>query len=940
VVVDDAGAPGPRTPELAPLAEQGVRAALATPIIVSGSVLGVFEAHRADAGGWTQEEVELAEAVAREVGLAAQTASLLEQNELRLRQQAALLKAAQVVASELEPGTVLARLVEEVGRLVGADAADFYVLDAERGVFRCAAVRGLPEDVLGFEFPLDRGLAAEAVSRRRAVLAEDYTSTVDPVSHPAYEGFDHAMVAPVSWAGEPRGVLGVGNRGPDRAFAVDDLDVLETFAGLAAVALRNAEAFEDRSRQARVQRGFFRIASVLAEPLALAGTLDAVAQAASEAFGGTCAAVLMREDETLEPAGAYELPDAVARDLDAGGAARQRTLVETAESGRILAAPELGHDERFGPEWRRLIGEAGQRSLIVIPLQAGLEGDLSTGVVLVFFAEQRRFADDDVELAQHLAGAARGALERSSLYEEERRARTLAQQLARTGGLLATELDPGAVLDEVVRQAPGVLGVDACAIRVLEGDELVVSAVEGAGLGALLGARSPVAGRLGGDVAQSNAPLAVTDAGSDARMRAADPVLQAGYRAYLGVPLAGAEGAANGVLTVYARRPKRWRDEEVEALQALAANASAALANAELYQRVALANERSYAILANIADGIVALNRDGNVVLWNAAAEQITGVPADEALGRTPAEVLGRTLEGDGAAAGAGDRLVSILRGDEEVWLSLTEAVMRDPVGAVAGRIFAFRDISADRYVEQMKSEFVSTVSQELRRPLTSIYGFAETLLRRDVLFSEDERRTFVGYIASESERLTLIVDALLNVARLDTGDLQVTLASTDVAPLLDDVVETAQAANTTNDHRLVVDVADEPLAAAADPEKLRLVLSHLVDNAVKYSPNGGTVTVSARRNGEAVEFAVTDEGVGIPSAEQERIFRKFYRAEGGRGPAAPGTGLGLFIVHGLVTAMGGRIWVTSAEGRGSRFAFELPLASPAGDTVLAGAQD
>src|SRR5262249_59486676 len=111
-------------------------------------------------------------------------------------------------------------------------------------------------------------------------------------------------------------------------------------------------------------------------------------------------------------------------------------------------------------------------------------------------------------------------------------------------------------------------------------------------------------------------------------------------------------------------------------------------------------------------------------------------------------------------------------RGSEEVWLSMSETLMRDPSGTIAGRIFAFRDISAERVVDQMKSDFVSTVSHELRTPLTSIYGFAETLLRRDIGFSDDERETFLGYIASEAERLTGIVDALLNVARLDSGTL------------------------------------------------------------------------------------------------------------------------------------------------------------------------
>jgi two-component system phosphate regulon sensor histidine kinase PhoR len=425
-------------------------------------------------------------------------------------------------------------------------------------------------------------------------------------------------------------------------------------------------------------------------------------------------------------------------------------------------------------------------------------------------------------------------------------------------------------------------------------------------------------------VAQAQLPVIVADAGSDPALAAVDPLLELGFRAFLGVPLAGREGAPHGVLAVYARRPRTWRNEEVEALRALAGNAAAALSNAELYQRVALANERSNAILTNIADGIVAVNRDGAVVLWNRAAEEVTRVPASEALGRTPSDVLGRELEAESGEAGPGDRLVRIVRGDEEVWLSVTEAVMRDPAGAVAGRIYAFRDISADRFVEEMKSDFVAAVSQELRRPLTSIYGFAETLLRQDVLFSEEERRTFLEYIASESERLTSIVDALLNVARLDTGDLQVSLVPTSVAPLLEEAVAAVEPDLRSNGHRFVVDVPEEALAAEADREKLRLVLTHLLDNAVRYSPDGGTVTVAARPRGEAVEISVADEGVGIPLAEQERIFRKFYRGEGGARAGAGGTGLGLFIARGLVTAMGGRIWVSSAEGAGSRFALEL----------------
>jgi two-component system phosphate regulon sensor histidine kinase PhoR len=483
------------------------------------------------------------------------------------------------------------------------------------------------------------------------------------------------------------------------------------------------------------------------------------------------------------------------------------------------------------------------------------------------------------------------------------------------------------VLDEVVQQAPELVNADACAIRVLEDDELVVSAAEGHGAADALESRSPASAWLSGDVVQSRSPVALENAGADARLRDLDPMLAAGYAGYLGVPLAGPEGSPLGVLSVYTSEPRPWREEEIEAMLALAASTSAALANAELYQRVALEKERSFAILANIADGIVAVDREGMVVLWNAAAEKITGVPAEEALGRPPYDVLQRTLESEGDAP-PGDRLVPIMRGREEVYLSVTEAVMRDPAGAVAGRIFAFRDISADRLVEQMKSDFVSTVSHELRTPLTSIYGFAETLLRRDVMFGEEERRTFMSYIASESQRLTAIVDALLNVARLDTGDLQVNIAPTDVRDVVGQVVQVVQDAG-PNGHQFVVDLPAEPLGANADPEKLRQVFSILLDNALKYSPQGGTVTVGAERKRDTVEVSVADEGVGIPQADQDQIFRKFYRGTDAESRVGTGgTGLGLFIARGLVTAMGGRISVTSREGEGSTFAVELPLAA------------
>jgi PAS domain S-box-containing protein len=908
----------------------GAKSAAFVPLLVEERVTAVISVATLDEPRvFSNEDLAVMQTLASEAAVAFERLragvaleEALKRNEEQLAQQAALLRAAHVLSSELDLPVVLQRLADQLAELLDADAADCYLLDPERGLFRCVAVHGFDRSLLGFEFPMGQGLAGAAVREGRPLIESAYGQLPAPVPHAAYDGFTDVITAPMFWSDEVRGVIGVGRR-EGRRFAERDADILGAFAGLASLALRNAEMFTQSARQARIQRGFYRIASALGQSLSRAATLEAIAQAAAEALGGTSAAVLVPSSGRLEAVGAYELPADLRKILAERAWGKQSPLFRAALEGRIVVSSSTADDDRLLPDLRAAARENEYLSLISVPVDAPREA--GRGLVLIFFAEERSFDDDDLELARHLADATRGALERSELFEAERGARALAQQLTRTGRLLTSELDPAAVLDEVVQQAPALVNAEAGAFRLLEGEELVVTAAAGEGAEPALGSRSPASGWLSGDVLQSGAPVALAQAGDDERLRGLDPMLQAGHSAFLGVPVGGAEGAT-GVLAVYASVPREWREEEIEALLAVAASTSAALSNAELYQRVAVERERSVAILANIAEGIVAVDRDGHVVLWNSAAELITGVPASVALGRAPVDVLQRSLESPDETA-RGERLVPITRGREEVWLSVTEAVMRDPLGAVAGRIFAFRDISGDRLVEQVKSDFVSTVSHELRTPLTSIYGFAETLLRQDVMFGEEERQTFLRYIASESQRLTSIVDTLLNVARLDTGDLQVDLAETDVRDVVGQVVDTVTAAE-ANGHRFVVDLPAEPLAAKADPEKLRQVCSILVDNALRYSPDGGTVTVGAVRRQDMVEVSVADEGIGIPQSDQEQIFRKFYRGSDAELRAgAGGTGLGLFIARGLVTAMGGRIWVSSQEGEGSRFAFELPAA-------------
>jgi signal transduction histidine kinase len=191
-------------------------------------------------------------------------------------------------------------------------------------------------------------------------------------------------------------------------------------------------------------------------------------------------------------------------------------------------------------------------------------------------------------------------------------------------------------------------------------------------------------------------------------------------------------------------------------------------------------------------------------------------------------------------------------------------------------------------------------------------------------VFDEAERATFLAYIVSESERLIHIVDDLLNVARLEAGTLDLVLGPTDVA----EAVGQAVARVDEPAAEIVVDVPDG-LVAEADGARLVEVLHQLVDNAVKFSPAGGTITVTGRRTPDAVEVSIEDEGAGIAPGDRPRIFAKFFRGGEGR-MAVEGTGIGLFLARGLLAAMHGRIWLEPTEGDGSRFVFELPASNGA----------
>ncbi|MGZ8783065.1 MAG: PAS domain-containing protein [Gaiellaceae bacterium] len=374
-------------------------------------------------------------------------------------------------------------------------------------------------------------------------------------------------------------------------------------------------------------------------------------------------------------------------------------------------------------------------------------------------------------------------------------------------------------------------------------------------------------------------------------------------------------GETLGVITLGARDAGRYTEVDLELAQELAGRASAALDNARL---VGVLRRRAQAAqaLEFVGDGVFLVGDDGIVRLWNPAAARITGVAEADVVGRRAEAAL------EGWPLGKGERAQTFpVDGPAgELWLSLTAAEF------ASGTVYAFRDLTEERAVEQLKSDFVSTVSHELRTPLAAIYGAAMTLQRSDVELNATQEAGMLGVIAGESERLARIVNDILLASRLDSGAATVEIGSTDATELARAVLAAAEA-HLPPDVELTLTAPEPGPQVAADPDGLRQVLVNLVENAVKYSPNGGRVQLELQPVGGSVRFAVSDSGLGIPPSEHERIFEKFFRLDPNLSRGVGGTGLGLYISREIVRRMGGRIRVESESGRGSTFSFELPLA-------------
>jgi PAS domain S-box-containing protein len=425
------------------------------------------------------------------------------------------------------------------------------------------------------------------------------------------------------------------------------------------------------------------------------------------------------------------------------------------------------------------------------------------------------------------------------------------------------------------------------------------------------------------------------DVDSEGQLRKLPAEEPPGVQAALMVPVKH-EGVVVGVVQLM-NENERYDEEQLGLAEGLVGLMGAAVRNARLHERAlaeaaararaeATAAEREHAarVLAAVGDGVFLVDDEGAIRFWNRAAELGTGRTVEEARGRPAAE----TFEGwqaiadeipvsEGAAAARPVTLPVDVEG-RELWLSFV--AVRSPEGVV----YAFRDLTLERRLDEAKTEFVATISHELRTPMTAVLGAAKTLLRDDVELPPERRQQLLEMIGAQGSRLAQITEEVLLASRLDRGDLRLEHTRVDVVEVVRSAIE-AMRERLPGSITLTAIAESNGAAAVGDRDRIEQVLLNLIDNAIKYSPAGGAVMVTTGHSERGVRVEVADQGLGIAVAEQEAVFEKFYRGDPQHSVVPGGTGLGLYICRELIRRMGGQIGLRSQPGAGSTFYFELP---------------
>jgi PAS domain S-box-containing protein len=350
---------------------------------------------------------------------------------------------------------------------------------------------------------------------------------------------------------------------------------------------------------------------------------------------------------------------------------------------------------------------------------------------------------------------------------------------------------------------------------------------------------------------------------------------------------------------------------------------------------------RDEALLSSIGDAVVAVDENRRVTFINQAALNLLGYTAEEVIGKIYGRDVPQVVDEQGNQLPADQRSIGKAWSTrQKYYASYYYYTKKDgskfPVGITAapiitndqitGAIVVFRDITKEKEIDRMKTEFISLASHQLRTPLSAIRWYVEMLIDGDAGELNPEQKEFAHNIQVSTDRMIELVTALLNISRIESGRIIIDPQPTNLGDLVREVTKEVELKLQTKKHHLIISVNDHLPLINLDPKLIRQVYLNLLTNAIKYTPEGGEISIMISKKDDQVVSQVSDSGYGIPEKEQHKVFQKFYRGQNVIKVETDGTGLGLYLVRAIIESSNGKIWFKSAEGKGTTFWFSIPL--------------
>jgi PAS domain S-box-containing protein len=613
-----------------------------------------------------------------------------------------------------------------------------------------------------------------------------------------------------------------------------------------------------------------------------------------------------------------------------------------------------------------LIDSGDMYVVLMLPLLA--RDDVLGLIELYSSAPRRKFTSREIRLGQTLANQAAVTIANARLYRQARRRATELAALVETGMIVSTVLGVQGALKRISRELVHLLNAAGCRVSSWDRDrDQVISWLDyyvpdapwtPGPLGTVYTLESRPDFAL---VLQERTFVSVTLSMTKQKREA--PLCADTAQTMLILPLI-ARDEVIGVVELGTHHTERVFSEwEIGLAQTLVNMAATSIENARVYeeQRIAARNlerkvnartaelntalhtlriesSKREAILEGVADGVLFADEKGQITVFNEAAQRLLGLPQQIALGRSIEDFVGG-LSLPGEAWKQIPRRWEEIRnrpdlatfveqqyqvGDRTFNVRLTP-VVRD--GEFLGTVAVWRDVTKDVELNQAKSNFVSSVAHELRIPMTSIKGYTDLMLMESVGPLNEKQTQFLHTIQTNAERLTTLVNDLLDISRVETGRVRLKVTKVDLNRVVQEAISALQPRADQKSQTLINEISFDLPPVRADADRVAQILINLLGNAIAYTPNKGTVRVSGRLLNGKVQLDVTDNGVGIAAEEQAKIWERFYRSEDPMVSGQVGTGLGLSIVRSLVELQGGKVWVESALGVGSTFSIILPVA-------------